>query len=745
VSSVAGAALSSWTVPPWAAVLLLLSGLVYLRGWRRLVRLRATRFPLWRLASFLGGLSAVWIAVASPLDAFASLLLTAHMAQHLLLMAVAPPLLLLGAPEVPLLHGLPRGFVREGLGPFLAWPSLKRAGRALTHPLVGLAAMAAATCGWHVPAAYELALGSPGWHEVEHASFFLASILFWWPVVRPWPSRPHWPAWTVPLYLLAGDLQNTALAAILTFSDGVLYSTYAATPRLFGLTALEDQALAGVLMWVPGSLVFLVPAGAAVWRLLSPESPVLPAPPPPAYGSVRRAPFDLLRAPFIGRFLRARYGRRALQAVLFLLAALVVADGFLGPPAGAANLAGALPWTWGRTIAVVALLAVGNLFCMACPFTLPRELAKRLGFAGRPFPPALRSKWLAVALLVLFFWAYEAFGLWDRPAATAGIVVAYFAAAFLVDALFRGASFCKYLCPIGQFQFAGSLVSPLEVRVREPEVCARCTTHDCLRGNAGRRGCELDLFLPSKAGSLDCTFCLDCVKACPHDNVGLLPVLPASQLWRDPARSSVGRFARRPDLAALALVVAFGAFAGAAAMVEPFATLLARGGHGAVGLFFLGGLALIVAFSSAASAAGKAWSGAGAAMTEIFRRQAMALLPLAVAMWAAHLVFHFATAGPTAWPTLQRAALEAGIRILGDPRWSAAVGLASPSALLSIELLLLDAGLLLTLYAGWRLARELCSARSGRLFAAWGVFAAGLWAAGAWILLQPMAMRGMAH
>ena len=182
--------------------------------------------------------------------------------------------------------------------------------------------------------------------------------------------------------------------------------------------------------------------------------------------------FDLLRAPVIGGLLRSRFGRRALQATLFALAALVVVEGFTGPPAGAANLATAIVWTWGRAIAVIALLVAGNLFCMACPFTFPRALGKKLGLGQRAFPAALRSKWLAAGLIGVFFWAYEAFDLWDRPAATAGIVVAYFAAAFLVDAVFRGASFCKYICPIGQFQFAGSLVSPLEVKVRQPEVCA---------------------------------------------------------------------------------------------------------------------------------------------------------------------------------------------------------------------------------------------------------------------------------
>jgi cytochrome c oxidase assembly factor CtaG len=742
LSSAAAAAFASWAAPPVLTALLAAVGLVYFRGWRSLARLRSGRFPAWRLAAFEGGLATVWIAAASPLDAFSSLLLTAHMAQHLLLMVVAPPLLLLGAPYVPLLRGLPRAFVREGLGPFLAWPAAKRFGRALTHPWSGLLVMAAAMWGWHVPAAYELALRSSVWHEVEHASFLAASTLFWWPVVRPWPSRPHWSEWTVPLYLLAADLQNTILAAVLVFSDRVIYPTYAAAPRLFGLTALEDQTLAGALMWVPGSLAFLLPAAAAAWRLLAGSAV--------NFGNTRRKTskpqssgltpsFDLLRTPVVGSFLRSRYGRRLLQAVCFGLAALVIIDGFSGPPAGAANLATALTWTWGRGLAVIALLAAGNLFCMACPFTLPRALGRRLGLriGSRAFPAALRSKWLAAGLLVVFLWAYEAFDLWDRPAATAALVLGYFAAAFLVDTLFRGSSFCKYVCPIGQFQFAGSLVSPLEVKVRQPDVCATCTTHDCLRGNSRQRGCELELFLPAKSGSLDCTFCLDCVKACPHDNVGLLPVLPAAELWRDPPRSSVGRFARRPDLPALALVLLAGAFAGAAAMVAPFEGWVSASPGGAA-VFFALALAAAAGLAASGSALGRSWSGVAAGFTEVFRRQAMTLLPLALAMWAAHFFYHLATAGPSIVPTLYR--------VMGLSLAEAGPGaFLQPAAASAIEILVLDAGLLLTLYAQWRLAGELSLEKPLRLFAPLGLVAAALWAAGAWALLQPMAMRGMLH
>ena len=155
-----------------------------------------------------------------------------------------------------------------------------------------------------------------------------------------------------------------------------------------------------------------------------------------------------------------------------MLAAAVVADGFLGDQMAAMNLAGVLPWTYWRFFVIVGLLAVGNVFCMACPFMLPRELGRRLGLATRHWPAPLRSKWLAVVLLALFFWAYEALALWNSPLWTAWIVVAYFVAAFVVDTLFRGASFCKYVCPIGQFQFVSSLVSPFEVRLKE-RTCLR--------------------------------------------------------------------------------------------------------------------------------------------------------------------------------------------------------------------------------------------------------------------------------
>src|SRR5215467_6474831 len=161
MSSVARAAFASWSIPFWATLGILITAIVYVRGWRGLAYLRSTRLPPWRLACFLTGAASLWLAIASPLDAFGSFLLTAHMIQHLFIMLVAPPLILLGSPQNPLLLGLPRWAARDALGPFLSSRLMKRCGRFVTHPAFCWLAAILALLGWHIPAAYNLAIASP--------------------------------------------------------------------------------------------------------------------------------------------------------------------------------------------------------------------------------------------------------------------------------------------------------------------------------------------------------------------------------------------------------------------------------------------------------------------------------------------------------------------------------------------------------------------------------------------------------
>jgi cytochrome c oxidase assembly factor CtaG/polyferredoxin len=791
----------SWPSEPWLVFSLLLTGSIYLRGWLALRRHSPRRWHPGQPIAFTGGLVVIFLALASPIEPFAALLLQVHMLQHLFLMMVAPPLLWLGAPFFPMLRGLPRSVRILWVAPLLRSNSLRRFFQALTHPVPAWLLFTTATIVWHLPPVYELALQSDGWHYFQHLCFLITALLFWYPVIRPYPSRPHWSPWLLIPYLILADLQNTLLAAVLTFSDQPLYSYYVQQPRLGNLSPLEDQAAAGVLMWVPGSLAFLMPVffigirllfGSSQKRVradwsddhsprLHPETERFALPMVSAgivngvssgnachhsllithHSSLATHPsFDVLRVPLFGRFLRWKHARLGLQVPLLLLAAVVIYDGLAGPQISAMNLAGVLPWIHWRGVLILGLLVMGNVFCMACPFTVPRMFARRWLPQGRSWPPWLRSKWLAVALLALFLWAYEEFSLWDSPWWTAWIVVGYFVAAFVVDAFFRGAAFCKYVCPIGQFNFVQSLVSPLEIKVREPQVCGGCQTKDCIRGRNGIPGCELNLFLPRKSSNMDCTFCLDCVHACPHDNVGILAEPPGKSLWHDSFRSGLGRFSRRPDLAALIVVLTFGAFANAAGMVAPILELRDQlashsGENGShtpgwppiliTSLFYLLALlilpALLVGMSAVLS---RRLGRLQASWLKVATRFAFSLVPIGFGMWLAHYSFHFLASFDAVIPAMQRFGGDLGLA-LGEPEWRYACCRPVGDWLPRLEILFLDVGFLFSLYSAYRIALTQCDRASQaplKTFAPWAMLIAFLFAVGVWIVLQPMQMRG---
>jgi putative membrane protein len=264
----AQAILESWSAPVAVNVSLCLAALIHAKGWFHLHKTFPELNSSWRLAAYLIGIFSLWIAIGSPMEAFDDVSLSVHMVQHLLLMAVAPPLILLGAPVLPLLRGLPR-VIRGPVGQFLRWTPAERLGRLLTDPAICWMAATVALIAWHIPAAFELALRSDSWHEVEHACFFATSLMFWWPVVQPFPSVARWPGWATPLYLFLGTLPGGALGAFLTFCDRVLYPSYAAAPAIFHASPLEDQIFAGALMWVFGTLVYTVTAVILTVRFLS--------------------------------------------------------------------------------------------------------------------------------------------------------------------------------------------------------------------------------------------------------------------------------------------------------------------------------------------------------------------------------------------------------------------------------------------------------------------------------------------
>jgi putative membrane protein len=260
---------TDWDIPPWVTCALVAAALAYVRGWLALRRTRPETLPVWRFVSFLAGLFAIFVAVSSPLDTYSETLLFMHMAQHFVLMSVAPPLIVLGCPFVPMLRGLPRLIVRRIGGLILRSSVAHRAQDLFSQLPFAWLTINVTYVGWHIPNAYEFALASENWHNFEHFCFFATSVLFWWPIVRPWPARHRVDSWMIIPYLLTADLVNTGLSAFLCFSGRLIYPSYALVDRPFGINALTDQIAAGAFMWVFGSLVFLIPAIFLTTRLLA--------------------------------------------------------------------------------------------------------------------------------------------------------------------------------------------------------------------------------------------------------------------------------------------------------------------------------------------------------------------------------------------------------------------------------------------------------------------------------------------
>lgn len=253
----------------WVVLLLVAVALTYARGWHRRHTSSAAG-ATWQLLSFYGGVSLAWLAVASPVAARAHETLTMHMAMHLALMTVAAPLILLGAPIVMLRRGLPRTLCQE-VAAVLRIRLVARLGRLLAHPLFCWLVATTAVVGWHVPALFDRAETAPAVALLQRWSFLAAGLFFWWPVIRPWPSRVRAARWAVPLYLFSATLPCDALSAFLVFCDRVVYRIHPVGPHASEISALQDQEYAGALMWFCVTFVYLVPALRETLNLLAPR------------------------------------------------------------------------------------------------------------------------------------------------------------------------------------------------------------------------------------------------------------------------------------------------------------------------------------------------------------------------------------------------------------------------------------------------------------------------------------------
>jgi cytochrome c oxidase assembly factor CtaG len=261
-----GAFLLAWSGRADVVLVLAALGIAYMTGWHRLRRRQPRAVTGWMLAAYLGGLAAVALALLSPIDTFGGWLFTLHMLQHQLLAMIAAPLLLLGNPVPVALWALPRQ-PRRALGAALArGRPLGRLVRVVTWMPLAWSTYMVVLVGWHLPPAFEAALADPRVHDAQHWSFFLAGLLFWWPVVSPAPRlRGHVSYGLRIVYVLAGLLVPMVPVMSMVLVDRLLYRHYASVPRLWGLTPLQDQQTGWVTMAVIDNLVY----GIAFFALLS--------------------------------------------------------------------------------------------------------------------------------------------------------------------------------------------------------------------------------------------------------------------------------------------------------------------------------------------------------------------------------------------------------------------------------------------------------------------------------------------
>jgi putative membrane protein len=256
---------ASWGGDPLAVAGLLLVGWCYARGtvriWQQVGRGRVVGRG--QAAAFAAGLAVALVALASPLDALAGVSFSAHMLQHTLLGVVAAPLLVLGAPSLPLLQGVPHRWRRQAARVHARAAGLRRGTGSAAFALAAVACYAAVLWLWHLPVAYEAALASDLLHAVEHVTVLGAGMLLWWVVVASGRRSTFGYGLGIAV-VFAAALLHGGLGALLTFAPAALYPAYVAHAAALGLDAHADQLLAGVFMWGPAKLVHALAAVALV-------------------------------------------------------------------------------------------------------------------------------------------------------------------------------------------------------------------------------------------------------------------------------------------------------------------------------------------------------------------------------------------------------------------------------------------------------------------------------------------------
>jgi ferredoxin len=395
---------------------------------------------------------------------------------------------------------------------------------------------------------------------------------------------------------------------------------------------------------------------------------------------------------------------------------------------------------------------------------------------GKRFPKVLRNKWLAIFSLFMLFFLYEWLDLWASPILTAWLIVVYFVGSFVLEAVFSESAFCKYVCPLGTFNFVYSTLSPLQITPRNLDTCRTCVGKECINGSyqekpiilidqigtaetptnshtngpTGVLGCGTLLFVPQIKSNFDCTLCLDCVRACPHENVALKLRTPGAELIDEQA------LPRRRDISFLLIILAFMGVLNAFGMVPPVYNLMQGIAHllrlPELGwsnstiegillllLFAFGSLVLPVLLTIGAAYWSNQIGIRRLSLHEIVAIFAPSFIPLGLGIWTAHYAFHFLTGASTIIPVFQQFLAEHGFPV--TPQWS--LGEAVDTGFIGfVQMVALIAGFIFSSYLVQNVAAKYYHRRATFVMLPWMLILLTLLLVSVWIFSLPMEMRG---
>mgnify|MGYP005842522439 CR=1 FL=1 len=403
-------------------------------------------------------------------------------------------------------------------------------------------------------------------------------------------------------------------------------------------------------------------------------------------GSLPASPhaFNLLELPWFGRLARSRWYLPLFQIPTLLVFVAVLYFGFRGPPDASRNPATVLTWIIWWPGLVLLILLLGRIWCLMCPFGSLGDAVQRRWSLQLKLPRPLRNLWGQVLIFQVLTWAFLYWQIDARPRATAWLLAVLALAAMAVAALFERRSFCRYLCPIGGLIGLYSTVSPLELRVKSREVCRSHQGRDCVVGNERGRACPMLEFPGNLDRNVYCNLCLECVKACPLDNLRLSLRPPGKDLWTTAHRQA-------DETAAVAILWGI-------TLLE--ALLMARWG-GRPGLISYTALYLGTTMGLPLTLLGAAaFLGGGGKWKEGLKKLGYTLVPLGLAMHLAHNLEHLLVDGPLLVAAWESARETLG---LGGSPMAIAPPLVRPTTLFYIQLFTLLAGLLVSLQVGTRL------------------------------------------